>query len=579
MSGRFCFWSVPILLLFLAQAVIVHRYGVDIPYHDEFITPGHLLFEMTRGHFVWQNLWVQHNDARLLVPKLLWVLQAFSVGWSIKFWMYVSVALAALESWLLCKFLSGEGAVTSVHRWLYAGFFGLLLLHPANAPGTFLRGSQYIAVVPAVLLVAGHYLYSKPFELRSKLIIYFCLSALGTFTFSNGLALWLLLFPFPQVIASWRAALAAEKKRIAWSAAFAALAGLVIVLCYFIGYRPYRPHGLSGDPQKLVPFFFSWVGAPLAIRFGLGEVNVLGIIIAIISGAILLVLGILIWRSRNYQPLTKAWPWLMLILYGCVSGFAVALGRASMPGNEAQAGRYFLISLQLTIGVCGLLLFLLQAGADGERQRPKVALLRTLAVFILICGIVPNLWAWGEGMKQCHAHYLRMLNYEYTLSLWREAPDISPLPGFRVPVPPDLRVRYLALVDAGVIRDLSPRAWLTDALARARHAKPAGKVKLSGSGKGLRAEGSAIHPTYKTPFPAVITALVERDGSVAPVAVNLTKTLSGRPIQRVDRSPFNFGFNFRPFGSAPKQYSSLEDVVFFAIDLGRHEAYPLVVEH
>ena len=67
MSGRFVFWWVPILLLFSCR----HHgppLGVEIPYHDEFITPGYLLFEMTRGHFDWQNLF-QHNDA-LLVQKL-----------------------------------------------------------------------------------------------------------------------------------------------------------------------------------------------------------------------------------------------------------------------------------------------------------------------------------------------------------------------------------------------------------------------------------------------------------------------------------------------------------------------------
>ena len=74
----------------LLLALLVRRYGVNIPFGDDFDSPGRLFFDFLQGNFTWHSLWQQHNESRLVVPRLIWLVEAITVGWSTKHWMYAS---------------------------------------------------------------------------------------------------------------------------------------------------------------------------------------------------------------------------------------------------------------------------------------------------------------------------------------------------------------------------------------------------------------------------------------------------------------------------------------------------------
>ena len=139
-------WAPP-LVLALLLALLVRMCGVNIPFNDDFDSPGRMLFDWLQGNFGWHSLWEQDNDSRLFVPRIIWLVEAFTVGWSTKHWMYASVVMCAVEAYLLALLLQKTVRNTAL-KWAAAGCTSLLLLHPQLAPGTFLRGSQGVCTRP-----------------------------------------------------------------------------------------------------------------------------------------------------------------------------------------------------------------------------------------------------------------------------------------------------------------------------------------------------------------------------------------------------------------------------------------------
>ena len=76
-------WAPP-LVLALLLTLLVRMCGVNIPFNDDFDSPGRMLFDWLQGNFGWHSLWEQDNDSRLFVPRIIWLVEAFTVGWSTK---------------------------------------------------------------------------------------------------------------------------------------------------------------------------------------------------------------------------------------------------------------------------------------------------------------------------------------------------------------------------------------------------------------------------------------------------------------------------------------------------------------
>jgi hypothetical protein len=89
----------------LLLALLVRMCGVNIPINDDFDSPSEMLFDWLQGNFGWYSLWQLHNESRLDVPRMIWLVEAFIAGWSTKPWMYASVAMCAVQAYLLALLL------------------------------------------------------------------------------------------------------------------------------------------------------------------------------------------------------------------------------------------------------------------------------------------------------------------------------------------------------------------------------------------------------------------------------------------------------------------------------------------
>src|SRR5687767_12738978 len=62
--------------------ILIVKNWVDVPLFDEWDTPGRLLKEvLVEGRFSWESLFAQHNESRMVLPKMLWLGLAALFGW------------------------------------------------------------------------------------------------------------------------------------------------------------------------------------------------------------------------------------------------------------------------------------------------------------------------------------------------------------------------------------------------------------------------------------------------------------------------------------------------------------------
>lgn len=118
-----------IVVLAAAPALLVawglFRYGVDIPFYDEW-HEARLVARTQSGTITWDDLWAPYNSHRLLFARLLWLPVSRFTGWNVlaECWLSWLVGLAALAV-LLDWIRRSECALVSVRGAALAFFFSL----------------------------------------------------------------------------------------------------------------------------------------------------------------------------------------------------------------------------------------------------------------------------------------------------------------------------------------------------------------------------------------------------------------------------------------------------------------------
>src|SRR5438045_4711770 len=57
----------------IAILVLILRYGVNVPYYDEWDCEGKLFRKFWEHQLMWRDLWGQDNEHRMVFPKLIFL--------------------------------------------------------------------------------------------------------------------------------------------------------------------------------------------------------------------------------------------------------------------------------------------------------------------------------------------------------------------------------------------------------------------------------------------------------------------------------------------------------------------------
>jgi hypothetical protein len=362
--------TVLILIWIVALIPMVHltylvrHYSVEVPTLDDWeMAP--LIVDAHTGHLRWTDIFAQQQEARTVLPKLIFVLSAAS-HWDVRNLMMLSVVccwLTAAGVFILLR-RSGLGpAAIAVCFWLAV----LTIFTPAQYE-LWIFASGFPSFFPALSIVAGLVVAgTNRLATTRKFVLCGVLATASSFTLANGLLAWGLTFPallLMDKVPRWRV----------WLVSWLGLCA-VCAATYFWGYHKpadlpaFAPAAPWGD---YVRFILQFLGGGLA--YALKDHAALS---ATLFGGVQLTLFFValsycLRRIQDRLFVAKAMPWFALALYSIGSAVLAALGRVGYGAPYALASRYVTFSIYLTIAVIGLIAVVVHENSrTGQARRAR----------------------------------------------------------------------------------------------------------------------------------------------------------------------------------------------------------------
>ena len=372
----------------LVALVIQKKHWVNIPIWDEWDTPGIALLHFMQRCLTWGDLLAQHNESRKVVPRLIHIAIASVAGWDVRQGMVLTFLCACAVSACALVYLRRHMVASRpsvLFPWLIINF---LLFAPSQYEN-LLSGFAFEFFIPFLCLFACCAINLSGWPLPAKAACNSFLALLSTYTFAHGMLLWAFVIPIP----------AGERPRrrglFLLSYALYAVAGLLTVTGYFIGYR--RPEiapplpGLGDFPQ-LIHFIVVWLGSILrSPTFG---PTLTGTLFSVVMLAT--VCFALLYLKAHKEQWRKYYPWLLLLGFAMACGALTAVGRVKIGVglvfntwfNGFNGMRYNATSVFAYLAVIGLLFSLYR---DAIRSQP-IWRIRFLIGLTACCTLLAVAW-------------------------------------------------------------------------------------------------------------------------------------------------------------------------------------------
>lgn len=504
----FTLWSLPAICAFY----VIWTHWVPVPFWDEWDTPGAQLASYYRGTLTWAELCSQHNEHRLLFPRLVWLPLSIVAGWDVRHGMVLTFCFVCLGSAGLYQLLRSSNG-TAAGRAFVFGLMNLVLFSPRQYE-TFLVGAQGQTFVPTVMLVLALIVNLSGKSLRTKTIVNAALAHVSAYSFGNGMLVWLLAFPLETRPADPRAA--RQRPRILWWSAYILMAGLSVA-SYFISYQHPSSTPPIVSPIAQLPAFVRFVLVWIGSLFNVGAPATCGAIVLFVFVGLATVA---VWQMRRGGGWRPHYAWLVLGCYTVISGCGAAMARLGFDYSMAGDVRYSAFSAFLYVAVLGLG-FSVYAG-----MKPR-ALTSRIALSIAVVSTVVILALWAITFKK-ERRLLRIFKpaWEHSLLVMRWSAAIPQNPEIALLTPDPIwktlaTIRTLAENDA-----LRPRL-VSQKLASAVNERPnvnapsAGtldEAKLESTGH-LTFQGWARVPDRDRPADCVVLGFETPDGVWQPFCV------------------------------------------------------------
>ncbi len=312
--------------------LVLCRFHLDAPYLDqwEFVP---LLAKSYVGRVTLHDLWAQHNEHRLLFPRIVMLALAHATGWDIRYELATNLVLGAG----LFAVLAIQLAQTSRRAGTSLPFLALPVLSLAvfsmSQWQNWCIGWQLQEFMNVLAAAAGFCLLGRFARGWGRFAGAMALGAVATYSFANGLAYWPagllgILFAFDT-----REASAAQRRFVVW-----AVIGSLVWLSYLIGYQKPEYH-----PSLFLPFkhpvgyagyVLAYLGTPLvgwnphgAIAAGLvGLVGFLGTTMRVIR--------------LGGDARARMAPFVCMGAYALAAAAITGVGRLGFGIDQAMSSRY-----------------------------------------------------------------------------------------------------------------------------------------------------------------------------------------------------------------------------------------------
>ena len=342
---------------------LVRHYGVEVPTLDDWeMAP--LIVKAYTGQLKFADIFAQQQEARTVLPKLIFILSAARGHWDVRDLMMLSVIscwLTAAGIFVLVRRAGLGPAAVAICFWLIV----LCIFSPAQFE-LWIFASGFPSFLPALFLVVALVAPGTLRSTRAKFLTCAVLAAASSFTLANGLLAWGLTFPtllLMQRSPRWRS----------WLGLWLGACSICAVI-YFWGYeRPaYLPaFAPSVSPFEYALFILEFLGGGLAYSFH-DHAAVAAFFGALQLALYFLALVYTAQRIGDRAFLAKVVPWFALGLYSIGSACLAALGRIGYGASYALSSRYVTFSIYLTTAAIALVAIIgreIRASRTTNRSR------------------------------------------------------------------------------------------------------------------------------------------------------------------------------------------------------------------
>ncbi|MDV2992023.1 MAG: hypothetical protein N4J56_001677 [Chroococcidiopsis sp. SAG 2025] len=322
-------------------------FSVNAPFWDQWSLVA-LLEKITTSKASFVDFFAQHNEHRILFPKVIYIGLAFFSKWDVRYESYFSVFLVAINSLVFYKISTLNAKKNlSISKHL-TNILTCVLLFSIVQYENWLWGFQLAwflvntCLAIAVLIISLSNNYPK----RLYLAVIPCFIA--SFSLAHGLLTWLAVIPS---IVSIKGNARQKKTRITiWLLLF-----LINFVAYFINYHKPNHHPTTlfflKNPLATLHYFFTLLGTPLIYK------AILPTLAGIIFFGVFLLLTFHFVKKTNFtlNINLEVASWISIGLFAILFALVTTLGRAGYGVGHAMSVKYITSSILLIISTIHLL--------------------------------------------------------------------------------------------------------------------------------------------------------------------------------------------------------------------------------
>lgn len=385
----------------------VWRLNMALPTYDHWAAVD-FCDQAAREGMPWEYLWRQHNEHRLAVPRLLFLVDFFAFGGRGLF-LLATTALVQLAHALVLWRLVVAAARPAKGSPLTAASLVAIALFSSAQMFNFLEPFQVSFVLAHAAAAVALLAAVRASDSHDGLWWWF-LAVLAAVVAALSLANGMLVCPL-LVAAAWLRG--TRRGRLAMITAVAA----AVVLVCLLGFKTGTAAGLDPwlniqRPWRILAYAACWVGSPIRLWNGDGQVLVGGIAGGAAIVAFLALAGPVLRHRRASAPATFVLA--MIGVFLLVTPLVVAVARSGISLEQAQSDRYATPSLLFWVVLCAL---------GAARLEARV---RTASIVVAILLVVAILWQQKPHVARYAAQQSDLRRAEFgVMSGVRDAPSLA----------------------------------------------------------------------------------------------------------------------------------------------------------
>jgi hypothetical protein len=361
-------------------ALFVWNFGVNVIVNDEWsMVP--LYAKMIQGSLRLTDLFAQHNEHRILFPRLVMLTLERVFSFNVISEMYLSWALltatVALVFYMYVRSNSGWDLRTIAYFLPIS-----LLMFSFRQEGSILWGFECQIYLALLCVIGAIFLLDTATRSGRFLAVAILAGVVASYSFLLGLIVWPV--GILQIVLSIDRMVSRVSKLLVWFSS-----GVVVSGVYLIGFRIPNSAAMSHNPLRTAEYFLAYIGAPFTFQLAYFSASI-AVVLAIIA-------ALVFFQALKTHVLRKNGVWISLVFFTILSAAVTAVGRSGLGVAEALSSGYTPISV---LGVVGLYRFALSASKryKGMGGRFPVHALLTLMLLALVVSTGAG-WHIGQQTK------------------------------------------------------------------------------------------------------------------------------------------------------------------------------------